>query len=120
MKNQQDDARTEARPRAPAITNKNHGWCIGCGKNNPYGLKLNFQWDGKTVRSEFTPNDFYQGWPKIVHGGIITTMLDEVMAGGYIARELYAGKCHFCTDMRQFFFDKGRYKAIIKPYDCYS
>ncbi len=57
--------------------------CFGCGQNNPIGLKLNFKWDGKQVRAEFTPNKFHQGWVGIIHGGIITTILDEAM--GYAA-----------------------------------
>jgi uncharacterized protein (TIGR00369 family) len=54
--------------------------CFGCGQNNPIGLRLDFQWDGKTARTEFTPTKVYQGWPGVVHGGIITSMLDEAMA----------------------------------------
>jgi acyl-coenzyme A thioesterase PaaI-like protein len=57
--------------------------CFGCGKDNPCGLKLKFKWDGKQVRAEFTPNKFHQGWAGIIHGGIITTILDEAM--GYAA-----------------------------------
>ena len=57
--------------------------CFGCGQNNPCGLKLKFEWDGKQVRGEFTPNKFHQGWEGIIHGGIITTILDEAM--GYAA-----------------------------------
>jgi len=77
--NGQDKDSTKARPRVPISTDKSAGLCIGCGQNNPIGLKLNFKWDGKTARAEFTPTKFYQGWPDIVHGGIITTMLDEAM-----------------------------------------
>ena len=57
--------------------------CFGCGENNPCGLKLKFEWDGKQVRAEFTPNKFHQGWAGIIHGGVITTVLDEAM--GYVA-----------------------------------
>lgn len=57
--------------------------CFGCGKDNPCGLKLKFEWDGKQVRAEFTPNKFHQGWAGIIHGGVITTVLDEAM--GYVA-----------------------------------
>lgn len=53
--------------------------CFGCGKDNPCGLKLKLKWDGKTIRGEFTPNKFHQGWEGIIHGGIITTILDEAM-----------------------------------------
>jgi acyl-coenzyme A thioesterase PaaI-like protein len=55
------------------------GLCFGCGQNNQIGLKLDFKWDGKTARAEFTPTELYQGWPGIVHGGITTSLLDEAM-----------------------------------------
>jgi len=61
-------------------TDLREGLCFGCGSKNPIGLKLNFKWDGKTARTEFTPARFYQGWPGLLHGGIITTLLDEAMS----------------------------------------
>ena len=57
--------------------------CFGCGENNPCGLKLKFEWDGKVAKAEFTPTELHQGWAGIIHGGIITTVLDEAM--GYVA-----------------------------------
>ena len=72
------------RRRVRISTDLSESMCFGCGQNNPVGLKLNFQWDGKTAKTEFTPNEFHQAWPGIVHGGIITSMLDEAMA--YAAR----------------------------------
>ena len=68
------------RRRVRISTDLSESMCFGCGQNNPIGLKLNFQWDGKTAKTEFTPNEFHQAWPGIVHGGIITSMLDEAMA----------------------------------------
>jgi acyl-coenzyme A thioesterase PaaI-like protein len=56
--------------------------CFGCGRENPIGLKLDFQWDGKTATAEFSPGEFHQGWPGLVHGGIIFSLLDEAM--GYV------------------------------------
>ena len=93
MMNRQDEDSTEERPRVPINTDKSAGLCIGCGQNNPFGLKLNFKWDGKTARVEFTPTKFYQGWPEIVHGGIITTMLDEAMGHA----TLFSGFFDFLT-----------------------
>jgi beta-phosphoglucomutase family hydrolase len=70
--------------RVPINTDLSESLCFGCGQNNPLGLKLSFEWDGKKARAEFTPTKFYQGWPGVVHGGIISTLLDEAMA--YAAR----------------------------------
>jgi acyl-coenzyme A thioesterase PaaI-like protein len=58
--------------------------CFGCGQKNPIGLKLNFSWDGRVARTEFTPNRLHQGWSGVVHGGIIACLLDEAMS--YAAR----------------------------------
>ena len=51
--------------------------CFGCGQKNPIGLKLMFKLDGKMARAEFTPRDDFQGWPGVLHGGIIAMILDE-------------------------------------------
>ncbi len=42
-------------------------------------MKLKFKWDNKTARAEFIPNKSHQGWSGIVHGGIISCLLDEAM-----------------------------------------
>ncbi len=64
--------------------------CFGCGQDNDHGFRLKFTWDGHAARSEFTPDERFQGWPGLVHGGIMACLLDEVM--GYAA--LYeVGRC---------------------------
>ena len=63
--------------------------CFACGRDNPIGLKLSLRQDGDTVRTEFTPGEIHQGWPGVVHGGIISTILDEAMAYAAIYRGLY-------------------------------
>lgn len=67
-------------PRVAISTDLNEGLCFGCGHKNPIGLKLNFKKDGDTCRAEFTPGEAHQGWPGIVHGGILTCLLDEAMS----------------------------------------
>ncbi len=54
--------------------------CFACGRQNPIGLKMEFEFDGITCRTSFTPGDEHQGWNGYAHGGIISTVLDEVMA----------------------------------------
>ncbi|MFC1909565.1 beta-phosphoglucomutase family hydrolase [Chloroflexota bacterium] len=67
-------------PRVSVNTDMSDQRCFGCGENNPIGLKLTFTWDGEIARTEFTPDKFHQGWPRIVHGGILSCLLDEVMS----------------------------------------
>lgn len=54
-------------------------FCFVCGVNNPLGLKLTFEHDGTTMRTAFTPEKNHQGFANVVHGGIIATVLDEIM-----------------------------------------
>lgn len=53
--------------------------CFLCGVDNPIGLHLSFSTDGEQVWTEFTPTAVYQGWPGVVHGGILAALLDETM-----------------------------------------
>ncbi len=46
---------------------------------------MKFKWDGKSARAEFTPGEMHGGWPGVVHGGLLATMLDE--AAGWSALE---------------------------------
>lgn len=54
-------------------------WCFACGKNNPIGLKLDFTNEGDEYVTYFTPAKEHQGWAGVTHGGIVSTLLDEVM-----------------------------------------
>lgn len=63
------------------ITLEDDQMCFACGKNNLNGLKLRFalQKDA-TLTTEFIPQKEHQGFRGLVHGGIITLILDETMA----------------------------------------
>ena len=66
------------------------GYCFVCGPRNPIGLKLEFSFDGKTVTTEFVPKKEHQGYLDIIHGGIISTLLDEAMVKLAIAMDMPA------------------------------
>jgi uncharacterized protein (TIGR00369 family) len=56
-------------------------YCFVCGNQNPVGLKLNFHYDEKNdemVSNTAFPRHF-QGWQGVLHGGLISTVLDEIM-----------------------------------------
>ncbi len=54
--------------------------CFGCGANNPHGLKMKFYSDEQAVYSTVSIPQHLTSWNDMVHGGIIATLLDEVMA----------------------------------------
>ena len=68
-----------ALPKVSIDTDLHKNQCFGCGPYNPIGLKLSFTMDGDTLRTECTPEKVYQGWPGLVHGGILSLILDEAM-----------------------------------------
>jgi uncharacterized protein (TIGR00369 family) len=53
--------------------------CFVCGESNPIGLKLRFETDGRIVRAHFRPRAEHVGFKQIIHGGLISTLLDEIM-----------------------------------------
>lgn len=58
----------------------NSDMCFVCGRRNPVGLYMQFYDNGKNeVLSEYTVAERYQSYPGIVHGGILASMLDEVV-----------------------------------------
>jgi len=54
-------------------------YCFVCGEQNPYGLHLTFSLHEGSAVTEFIPQKIHQGYKDIVHGGIISTLLDEAM-----------------------------------------
>ena len=72
-------------PKVTLNADLDEGFCFGCGMNNPIGLKLKFTRDGDTLRTEFTPDKTHQGWPGLLHGGILGCLLDEVMSNAAYA-----------------------------------
>ena len=56
--------------------------CYVCGKKNQSGLAVDFTIDkeSRSIQAGFTPSDAHQGFEGIVHGGILSALLDEAMA----------------------------------------
>lgn len=53
--------------------------CFVCGESNAFGLKIRFETDGQLVQARFLPRPEHIGFKQTVHGGIIATLLDEIM-----------------------------------------
>ena len=68
--------------------------CFVCGLESPVGLKLRFADNGADeVRAAYTVAPAYEGYPGVVHGGIVASMLDEA-----------AGRAAMIADPNRFAF----------------
>jgi uncharacterized protein (TIGR00369 family) len=54
--------------------------CFACGGTNPIGMHLAIELGEGTASTTWLAGRDYVGWEETVHGGLITTLLDEVMA----------------------------------------
>jgi len=70
--------------------------CFVCGDSNPLGLKLRFRDDGEAVRTVFTPRPEHAGFKSVTHGGLLTTVLDEIMVWACAVR---TKRFAYCAEM---------------------
>ena len=59
---------------------KDSGRCFACGKDNPQGLKLEVRKTPDGVELDYVLPEHFAGWQGIAHGGIVATILDELLA----------------------------------------
>ena len=57
-----------------------NGFCFACGARNVYGLRMRVGYEEGAAVCRLTLGQQYQGWDRIAHGGIVSTVLDEIMA----------------------------------------
>ena len=79
--------------------------CFGCAPDHPFGFRLRFTREPDAVRTRFTPGPRYQGPPGIMHGGLVSTLADEIGAWALIG---LLGKFGFTASM------SGRFKAPLR------
>ena len=61
-------------------------YCFCCGEKNPMGFKMKFRYEGEKLLSETIIPKEYQGFANVVHGGILGTLLDEMIVNLYWLR----------------------------------
>lgn len=65
--------------------------CFGCSPDNPIGLKLKFVDEGEYITATWMPGDEYQGYNNVLHGGIQSTLMDEIASWYVYAKMKTAG-----------------------------
>lgn len=77
---------------AISTVSNEYNHCFVCGKANPIGLKLDFSYDDSgSAFASLKLSELFEGYPGVIHGGIISALLDEVMAKAVI----HSGKIAF-------------------------
>ena len=83
------------RDPAPLPLPWTHG-CYVCGQDNPLGLHLRFELAGEQVVARFAPRPEHGGFQGIVHGGVLMTVLDEVM---FWTPSIAAGRMYWSAEV---------------------
>lgn len=52
--------------------------CFGCSPDNPIGAHMEFYEDGEDIVCFWHPSTHYQGWIDTLHGGMQSTLIDEI------------------------------------------
>lgn len=71
--------------------------CFGCGPDNSHGLQMRFATNGRMIRSQVVMAERFRGWSNLIHGGVLSTLLDEVMGWTVI---ILSGKFMLTKTMR--------------------
>ena len=70
------------------IKQPNSRMCFLCGLENPAGLHLHFyETEPGTVEATYTAPEHFQGYPGVLHGGIVAAILDEVSSRAHIGSD---------------------------------
>jgi uncharacterized protein (TIGR00369 family) len=75
--------------------------CFACGTLNAHGLQLSLHAAGDRAWADLVVPDRFQGWDGIVHGGILCTILDEVMAWSFVTRDIWAVTARMNVEFRR-------------------
>jgi acyl-coenzyme A thioesterase PaaI-like protein len=80
--------------------------CFVCGEANPQGIRAEIYKVGDLIEMAFVPRREFVGWAEVVHGGIVGTVLDELMTWAVIVK---GRRAFFAADMAV------RFKAPLPP-----
>jgi acyl dehydratase len=75
--------------------------CFACGTLNTHGLHLELHVDGERCWTDLALPGSFQGWDEIAHGGIVATILDEVMAWSLVDHDNWGLTARLTIDFKR-------------------
>ena len=75
--------------------------CFACGELNEIGLHLQLILEPERCRTELVMPSRFEGWEGIIHGGILCTILDEVMAWALVVHDNWGVTARMSIDFRR-------------------
>lgn len=75
--------------------------CFACGTLNTNGLGLALHLEHERSWTELTLDRRFEGWEGIAHGGIVSTILDEVMAWSLVASDTWGVTARLAVEFRR-------------------
>jgi uncharacterized protein (TIGR00369 family) len=75
--------------------------CFACGTLNRHGLQLDLHAGGDRCWAELTLSERFEGWEGIAHGGIVCTILDEVMAWALVDHDVWGVTARMSVEFRR-------------------
>jgi len=102
--------------------------CFGCSPINPSGLQMKFYTNDASVFSEVTVPQHLCGWNNLIHGGVLSTILDEIMswAAIYLLKRITLTKSMAIDFLKPVYIDhtlkaegkvlelKGKHEAVME------
>jgi acyl-coenzyme A thioesterase PaaI-like protein len=74
--------------------------CFVCGLENPVGLRLRiYRTDLGDVEASFTAPEHFQGYPGVLHGGIVASLLDEISGRAHMGPDPLAPRFMFTAKL---------------------
>ena len=74
--------------------------CFACGTLNAHGLRLDLHLEHGRAWTELQLDRRFEGWEGIAHGGIVATLLDEVMAWSLVSTDAWGVTARMAIDFR--------------------
>jgi len=82
------------------IKQPNSRMCFICGMENPIGLHLHIYETGPgIIETTYTAPEHFQGYPGVLHGGIVSAILDEVSGRAHMGPDLHAPRFMFTAKL---------------------